>query len=188
MFAQNNLVIVDSLVTEMTMDILDSSKNELKNNVVLIIGEFDRNISGFLKTKIGNILSENKYQVFRNFPKDTSFESTVIEVQHSNLLINYSEPFSKHMFDETLVQRLILFTMEGQIYNYKNGRVILPVKMKKQFTDEIIYSDTEIMDKSPFEFTYGAKTGITFWQEILEPAIVVSSVIVVLLLLFTQRS
>jgi len=92
------------------------------------------------------------------------------------------------MLDEILVQRLILFTIEGQVYNFNDKRVVLPVKLEKQYTDEIIYSEIEMLEESPFEFTYGTRAGITFWQEILEPAIVVSSVLVVLLLLFTQRS
>lgn len=188
LFAQNNLTIVDSLVTEMTTEIIDLSKNELKNNIVLVVGDFGRNISSYITTKIGNILSENKYKVFRNFPKDTSFESTVLEVHNCNVLIYYSEPFSKHMLGETFVQRLVLFSIEGQVYNFKNSRVILPIKLEKQYTDEIIYSDIEMLEESPLKFTYGAKAGITFWQEILEPAIVVSSVLAALLLLFTQRS
>ena len=92
------------------------------------------------------------------------------------------------MVIKTLIPRLILFKIEGQVYNYMDSRVIMPVKIEKQFTDEIIYSEIVIIEQSPFEFTYGTQAGVTFWQEILEPAIVVSSVLVVLLLLFTQRS
>ncbi|MCK5032592.1 MAG: hypothetical protein KAS18_03135 [Calditrichia bacterium] len=188
LFAQNNLAIIDSLVTEMTTEIINSSETEIKKNVILKIGEFEYNLSGYLRTKIGNILSENNYNVFRNFPKDTSFESTIFEVQNCNVLIKYSEPFYKQMLGETLIPRLILFKIEGQVYNYIDSRVIMPVKIEKQFTDEIIYSEIVMIEQSPFEFTYGTQAGVTFWQEILEPAIVVSSVLVVLLLLFTQRS
>lgn len=188
LFAQNNLAIIDSLVTEVTMDLIDSSKSDFKDNVVLKVGKIDRNISGYLRSKIGNILTENNYQVFRNFPKDTSFENTVFEIQNCGIWINYSEPFSKHVLNETFVQRVIIFRIDGQIYNYKDSRIISPVKIEKNFTNEIIYSEIDIMEESPFEFTYGTRSGITFWQEILEPAIVVSSVLVVLLLLFTQRS
>ena len=186
--AQNNLAIIDSLVTEITMDLIESSKSEFKDNVVLKVGEIDRNISGYLRNKMGNILTEYKYQVFRNFPKDSSFENTVFEVQNCGIWINYSEPFSKQMLNETFVQRVIIFKIDGQIYNYTDSRVILPVKIEKQLTDEIIYSEIDMLEESPFEFTYGTRSGITFWQAILEPAIVVSSVLVVLLLLFTQRS
>jgi hypothetical protein len=188
LLSQNNLAIIDSLVTEVTKDLIDSSKNEFQDNVVLKVSEIDRNIGGYLISKIGNILTENNYQVFRNFPKDTSFENTVFEVQNCGIWINYSEPYSMEILDETLVQRIIILKIDGQIHNHADGKVILPVKIEKKFIDEIIYSEIDLLEESPFEFTFGTRSGITFWQGILEPVIVVSSVLVVLLLLFTQRS
>ena len=188
LLAQNNLNILDSLMNDMTLEILEAGKNEINKNVVLQIGEFDRNKTGYLKTKIGNKLAENNYQVFRNFPKDTSFESTVLDVQKCEIFIDYSEPFSKSMMDVVLVQRMILFEIEGQIYNSYDKRVILPLKFKKQYNDEIEYNDINKMEESPFAFTYGTTAGISYWQQFLEPALVVSSVLAALLLLFTQRS
>lgn len=186
--AQNNLSIIDSMVTEITMNVLDSPKKEFKDNIVLKIGKIERNISSYLTTKIGNILLTNNYRVFRNFPNDTSFENTVFEVQSCGIWINYSEPYSSQLLDETLVQRVILLKMDGQIYNLIDSRVILPVKIDKQYSDEIRYNEIDLLEESPFQFTYGTRAGITLWQEILEPTIVVSSVLIVLLLLFTQRS
>jgi hypothetical protein len=188
LLAQSNLSVIDSLVNQIAVEILDAGENEIKKNVILQIGNFERNISGYLKTKIGNVLTENNYQVFRNFPKDTSFESTVLEVLNCNIEIDYSEPFSKKLLNDVMVQRITLFTIEGQIYDANDNRVILPVKYYKKFKDEIKYNEINKMEESPFTFTYGKKTRITVWQQFLEPAIVVSSVLAVLLLLFTQRS
>jgi len=188
LFAQNNLSKVDSLTDEITLEILKADENKIHENVILQIGELNNNIDGYLRTKISNIFKENNYQVFRNFPKDSSFESTVLQVQNCVIKIEYSEPFSKSMLDETLVKRLILVSVEGQLYNGKDNSVILPVKLNKKFEDEIKYNEIELMEESPYSFTYGTKSGITLWQEILEPALVVSSVVTVLLLLFTQRS
>ena len=64
----------------------------------------------------------------------------------------------------------------------------MPLKFKKQYNDEIEYNDINKMEESPFAFTYGTTAGISYWQQFLEPALVVSSVLAALLLLFTQRS
>lgn len=187
-FAQNNLNVVDSFVTEITDEIHEASGNEIQKNLIVEINKLDKNLSGYLRTKITNDFSNYNYNVFRNFPKDTSFECTVLEIQNSNILINYSEPFSENLFGKTLVTRSINLTLEGQLYNYSDKKIILPIKIKKLYTDRIKYDEIEIMEESPFNFTIGAKAGITFWQQILEPAIVTTSVLTVLLLLFTQRS
>ena len=188
LFAQNNLTIIDSFTNEIAFEILEAGENEIYENVIFQIGELNNNIDGYLRTKIGNILRENNYQVFRNFPKDSSFECTVLEVQNCTIKIEYSEPFSKNMLGEALVKRFVFMSIEGQLYNEKDSRVILPVNLDKQYEDEIKYNEIYIMEESPFNFTYGTKAGITAWQEFMEPALVVSSVLAVLLLLFTQRS
>lgn len=188
LFAQNNLTIIDSLLVEITEEVLEGSNTELKKNVIIKIGKFDRNLTGYLRTKISNVLSENNNTVFRNFPKDSSFESTVLEVLESNVIINYSEPFSENIFDETLATRTILFSIEGQVYNYVDKKVIYPISTEKLVTDKIKFNEIAIMEESPYEFTSGTKSGISYWQKILEPGIVVTSVLTVLLLLFTQRS
>ena len=187
-YAQNNLTIIDSLINESTNEILKSGENEIYDSVILHIGEFNNNIDGYLRTEIGNSLKKKNYQVFRNFPKDSSFESTVLQVHNCTIKIDYSEPFSKSMLDETLVKRKILVSVVGQLYNNTDNKVISPVEYNKQFEDEIKYNEIELMEESPYGFTYGTKSGITFWQNILEPVLVVSSVLTVLLLLFTQRS
>ena len=188
LFAQNNLTIIDSFTNEIAFEILEAGENEIYENVIFQIGELNNNIDGYLRTKIGNILRENNYQVFRNFPKDSSFECTVLEVLNCTIKIEYSEPFSKNMLGEALVKRFVFMSIEGQLYNEKDSRVILPVNLDKQYEDEIKYNEIYIMEESPFNFTYGTKAGITAWQEFMEPALVVSSVLAVLLLLFTQRS
>jgi len=188
LFSQNNLTIIDSLTEEITYEILEAGENKINKNVVFQIGKLNNNVDGYLRTKIGNILKENNYQVFRNFPKDSSFESTVLEVLNCTIKIEYSEPFSKNMLDEALVKRFFYLSVEGQMYNGKDNRVISPVNLDKQYKDEIKYNEIDRIEESPFSFTYGTKAGITAWQEFMEPALVVSSVLAVLLLLFTQRS
>lgn len=188
LLARNNLQVIDSLVNEITIDILEAGNKRISKNVVLKIGDFKQNLNSYLSTKIGNILTENNYQAFRNFPKDTSFEFTVFEIQNFALDIKYSEPFSDGFFDDELVQRIVDLKLTGQVYNGESLEIIIPIKKNKKFVDEINYKNIEKMEESPYQFTFGEKAGLTAWQKLFEPVLVMSSVLTVLLLLFTQRS
>ena len=152
------------------------------------IGEFDQNLTGYLETNISNALAQSNYTVFRNFPVDTTFENTVFEIVNCMVQIQYSEPNTWDVFKEAKVERIIQLSIEGQIYNSKDNKVLLPIKTSKYFSDPIYYDQIEELEQSPYPFTNGKKADISSWQKIIEPVIVVSSVLVVVLLLFTQRS
>jgi hypothetical protein len=186
---QNNLTIIDSLLVNLTDEVVESSEGRLQDRSIIInVAGLEPEVSGYLRLKLGNFLSKSSHKIFRNFPADSSFEGTVFEVQKFQTLINYSEPYEKKTFGNTVVHRDVRVILEGQIYNFKDHRVILPIKKEKKYTDEIEYKNINEVEISPYKFTYGKLADITFWQKVLEPVLVVSSVLVVLLLLFTQRS
>lgn len=188
-FSQNNLAIIDSLIIE----IVNESTKELieqkeKNNLILDINNSDNEIAGYLRLTLGNFYSQNHKNIFRNFPVDSSFEGKVLDVRDFQIRIQYSEPYEENFLGKTFVKRHVSVVLKAQIYNFADKKVIYPMDNEAHFKDEIEFNEIENIENSPYKFTRGELADITLWQRILEPALVVSSVIVVLLLLFTQRS
>ncbi len=188
-FGQNNLAIIDSLLIEIVKESTKESFEQNKEDKIIIsIDSLDNKIAGYLRLKLGNFFSQNKQQVFRNFPSDSSFEGKVLEIQNFQIKIKYSEPFGKDFLGKNYVKRNIWVLLTAQIYNYTNHKIIYPIESETNFSDEIEFNEIENIEDSPYKFTHGKLADITLWQKMLEPALVVSSVITVLLLLFTQRS
>ena len=188
-FGQNNLNIIDSLLVNISNEIKESFEDKFENkNIILNVIGSENETNRYIKNKIGNIFSQNNNQVFRNFTADSSFEGTVFEVQNFQTIISYSEPYEKEILGTDFVDRHIFVVLEGQIYNYKDNKIISAIEKNKDFKDEIEYDQIKEVESSPYRFTQGEIVDITMWQKILEPALVVSSVVAVLLLLFTQRS
>jgi len=186
---QNNLTIIDSLLVNITNEIRESVDDRIENkNIILNVINSKNETGRYIKYILGNLLSQNNNQVFRNFPADSSFEGTVFEVQNFQTKISYSEPYEKKILGSDFVHRYVFVKLEGQIYNYKDHKIISAIKKEKEYKDETEYKKINEVELSPYSFTQGAITDITMWQKILEPALVVSSVLAVLLLLFTQRS
>jgi len=188
-FGQNNLAIIDSMIIDIINESTKESIEQKKDSIIILnINSQDNEIAGYLRLKLGNFFFQNNQKVFRNFPEDSSFDGTVLEVQNFQTQIQYSEPYEKYFFGKNYVKRNILVLLTAQVYNYSNHKIIYPIESESHFNDEIEYNEIENIENSPYKFTRGILADNTLWQKILEPALVVSSVIVVLLLLFTQRS
>lgn len=186
---QSNLKIIDSLIVNISNEIKEANQGIFENKkIILNIPGSQGASNNYLKIKLGNIFSQYNNQVFRNFTADSSFEGTVIEVQDFQINIKYSEPYEKKILGTDFVHRFVSVKLNGQIYNYRNKKIISALENYEEFEDEIEYSKIKDIEISPYNFTTGKFADITMWQKILEPALVVSSVVVVLLLLFTQRS
>jgi len=186
---QENISIIDSLTEEIVNELVTASNGELSTkDIVLSLNNLDGEKAGYLKLKVGNYFSTGDQKIYRNFNGDSSFEGAVIEVDKFQTYIKYSEPYIKELFENRIVKRYIEVMITGQTYDFKSKQIICTVDGKKAYMDEILYSSIDKMENSPYSFSQGVLSDISAWQKFLEPALVISSVVGVLILLFTQRS
>jgi hypothetical protein len=112
----------------------------------------------------------------------------VFNIARFGVTVLYTEPESDGLFGANFTVRTVQVHMSGQIIRAGSAEVVRSFDDERIFQDRLRYSQVENMERSEFGFTRGKKQGYSGWEVYLEPLIVVSSVVAVVLLFFTQRN
>ncbi len=182
--AQDNITVIDSLISEIFIEQF-SGPDRLSGDTLYIVspdsaGDF-RRYAGFILT---GKLQNSGFKVFRN----GSTQGTVLELAHTAVAIRYSEPYSSSLFGRDMSKRHITVKLIGQIRNEPSGLVVRSIEVEKTFSDEIKYNNIEELEASSYSFTQGEREKYSNWDKIVEPALIISSIVVIVLLFFTQRA
>lgn len=180
-----NIQLFDSLLTEIIQtDVLGNGTDTLairqasKQDELMLYGT----------TFFTNILSERGIRVLRNYPAGLSFQGLVLDIADINFSVEYSEPYSKSFFGSDYCRRQVNLRFTGQLFDSVSGVVVKSIMTAKSYSDEIPYNDIEELELSSFSFTRGERTSYSDWDKIVEPVLVVGSVVIIVFLFFTQRA
>jgi hypothetical protein len=136
---------------------------------------------------ISKIFLDKSWKVFRNFIPENSFHGYVLEIGNSSISIIYSTPYSKRFLGESFVKRKVITNIGFQLYNNQSKQVLESVIKTLEKEDEIKYNQIPEMEKSPYSFTIGQKSGYSIWHKLFEPVLVISSCSVIVYMFFIQR-
>lgn len=185
---QTNIAVIDSLSGEIIRENLQRTSIGTGDTVALQIDLEDNREVVYWRNLLGDLLTEKSLTVFRNYNQLPSFHGLVIEIARFGVTIVYSEPHSDGLFGEEVTGRTVQVFLQGQLYDAQSGRIYAAIDTVGVFNDEIGYDSVAEKEISDYGFTHGNRQSYSWWEVYLEPILVVSSVITVVLLFFTQRN
>ncbi len=185
---RTNIAVIDSLTRDLIGVILKDTQLSSGDTVALKIELEDRQKVTYCQQILGELLEEKSLTIFRNYNQLSSFDGLVIEISRFGSLVLYTEPYSDGLFGENFTSRVVQVQMSGQVFNAGSGKIYSSNADERYYRDEIRYGVIDEIEASEFGFSRGKRQGYSWWDTYIEPFLVVSSVVVVLLLFFTQRN
>jgi hypothetical protein len=185
---QSNIDIIDSLSADIIEREVIAHKNILPDSIFIKLISPDQEKIDYLTIILGNVLTENSFNVYRNYYSGLSFQGVVLEITKFAVNLSYGQSGEDIERDNDYIGRNIVVQILGQIYNLETGRILKSVDGTNSYYDEIEYRQIDTIEKSPYSFTRGIKGEYSNWQSWIEPVIVVASVAVSVFLFFTLRT
>ncbi len=182
--AQNNISVIDSLIGEIITEEVLNSENMIRDTLNVFSPDSVSRLTRYTEITMTNKLQSSGFKVYRNSIRN----GFVLEIAHVSVSIKYSEPYTNSFFGKDLSKRDIVLKFIGQIRFGPAGQVVKSISSEKIFSDEINYNNIEELETSSYSFTQGERQKYSGWDKIIEPAIIVTSVVVIILLFFTQRA
>jgi hypothetical protein len=186
--AQENITIIDSLLCSIiTEDIQDPESNP--GDTLSIINTYsDDELFRYCLALMTNQLQQEGFRVYRHNRIQNVNTGLIIELSRVSANILYSEPFSKNFLGSDFSNRTIRVQLSGQILDGESGALLKMIESDRLYQDEIKYNEIEELEGISFSFTQGERQKYSGWDRFIEPALVISSVVVIVLLFFTQRA
>ena len=182
--AQNNISVIDSLIGEIVTEEVLNPGNIIGDTLTVFSPDSVSSLTRYTEITLTNKLQSNGFKVYRNNVRN----GFVLEIAHVSVAIKYSEPYVNSFFGKDLSKRDIVFKFVGQIRSGPSGQVVKSISSEKIFSDEINYNNIEELETSSYSFTQGERQKYSGWDKMIEPAIIITSVVAIILLFFTQRA
>jgi len=182
--AQDNLSVLDSLINDIVTEEFKNPVFNSGDSLTILIPDSVSNLTHYTSVKIANELQQSGFIVFRN----NLVNGHVIDLTNVYLAIHYGEPYANSFLAADLCKRNVTLKLVGQIRQEPSGQIVKSISKGKIFSDEIIYNNIEELETSSHSFTQGERRKYSTWDRIIEPALIVTSVVIIVLLFFTQRA
>jgi hypothetical protein len=181
---QTNLAVTDTLIERIVDEDLANPMLQKGDTLAIILPVGNEALVRYTGLTMANMLKEKGLEVYRN----KISQGYLFEIGRIALSIAYGDPYSSGLFGSDLAQRKITMNLIGQIRQEPSGKIIKSINSTKIYSDEIIYDQIEELEASSYSFTQGTRQRYSTWDTIVEPALIITSVVVVVLLFFTQRA
>ena len=183
-----NISVIDSLTAEIIRKAVTDLRFTEGDTIALQVDLEDPQAARYCRQMIVNTLGQKSLTIFRNYNRISSFDGMVIEISRFGATVLYSEPENAGLLGESYTIRTIQVNLGGQIFEAGSGKLVQLLESDRVFQDKLPYNMIEDMELSEYAFSRGKKQGYSGWEVYLEPFLVVSSVVAVVLLFFTQRN
>lgn len=113
---------------------------------------------------------------------------TILTVVVSNAALQYGRPFSTSLFGARKVEREISVTSDIAMVTKVSRRVLYSSVFTRSARDTVLLSDVHLLDDPSVPFTAVTLPELSFFESVLEPAIITVASAVAVYLFFTIRS
>lgn len=134
----------------------------------------------FLKSSVVNSYISKGISLKENDSSETKLEHTI-----KNIRVEYSNPYKDGFFGDLLIERIIKIDA-NLILSDKSG--IKTYDMNDSYKDTVEVESISRIENPAIPFTQSAIPELPFFSNLLEPIIVVGTLIVTIILFFTVRS
>jgi hypothetical protein len=177
------LKVIDSLTLNIIEEQLADITRNAEDSIVIDVGALTSEKGEYLYTILGNLFMDKEWIVYRNFNQSKAFQGKVLKLSRFQVNMWYLDQNS----DLKQVLRHFYVDIKGQLFSGFSGHIL------KAFSGERAHRD--YVDRQQFEYEQGnldyyiieQRQNMTFWDKIIEPALVIATAGVVVYLFFSQR-
>ncbi len=128
--------------------------------------------------------------VLKNIPVFVKTDSTMttLELTVRESSVFYGEVFNESFFGERRTERKIKLSILATLISNNDGKVITVIQVSRMFVDTVAYSTIDQLNDSAPPMSGYVKPELSFFDSIIEPAIVTVASGVAIYLFFTIRS
>jgi len=165
--------LIKKSVSQIYSALGDSKKNTVVNlSVPQLLDQLKPELISAFNSKGFILKSENEKQQVLNF--------TLIDAS-----VNYKNPFTDGFFGDAMVEREAV--LKGTYFSESQNAVGNPVGFSFSGVDTVSMDDISNLENKAFPFTQGAVPSPPVFSSLLEPVIIVGSLVASVVLLFTVR-
>ncbi len=140
--------------------------------------------TNFFRQRIIIGLASRNIIIFEN---NTTTETTLeLSVQESSVF--FGELFTESFLGRKKTERTIRLTVNATAFSSADGKILWSKQFSETMIDTVKFTDIEHMNNSSLPMTNYTKPELSFFDSVLEPAIVIFSTGVAVYLFFTIRS
>jgi len=178
---ENNLTWIENNLNSI-FDSLKIADHSTLENTELDFGKVNGDKFGFIKNQI------IKYYDSEDINNHAKKDSVLFRIEQFDIEIVYEQSSAGFLNLETKTVRKNTINLAGWIENKSNNSVIKSLNIYKTFSEKLTTNNISQLEESPYSFTKGETNELSLWVNIIEPAMVISSVAVVVYLFFSVRS
>lgn len=175
--SKSNLNIVNELIAESVEQVLE--ENKIENEVSLAI--FSPQPLEILKTAIAQTFIEKGIKISTNVNLPIQLTYSIINIQ-----TEYGTGFTNEFLGELKSERTIKLTSSAAVT--RNGQIEPIQNLNFERKDTINISEISAIENGAIPFTQAANPSVSLFSNLLEPILIVGTLIGTVILLFTIRS
>lgn len=137
---------------------------------------------GFIKNQVIKYINTKKTTA------PVNLDSILFRIEQFDTRLVYQQSSTGFLNLGTEYTRENIVILSGWLEDKSENRILRSLNIKKTFSEKLGSENFTELEQSPYNFTKGEKEELSIWAEIVEPALVISSVGIIVYLFFSVRS
>ncbi|MGA9362813.1 MAG: hypothetical protein WBW16_00410 [Bacteroidota bacterium] len=181
---KTNLEVFQTELSSLAAELVQKSGDGLGRNVVVNVRSQDT--SWVARNTIVEALTKLNYSV--SLPSSGGErKGATIDLGIVEMKVRYGDVFREGFLGKRRTERTISTTVSANVRNVQN-EILFVGAASRAHKDTVDVSDVAQLENSSISFTHGEPPGTDFFENVLEPAIIIGASAVVVYLFFTVRS
>ncbi len=181
---RTNLEILQAQIVDIAKEILLKTNLSPREKIVLSI---HANESAWIfENALSEFLKKQQHVVFIHSPPDSGAD-VQWELGILDLSVSYKDPFHESFLGRKKANRIIRLSLSGNIRN-AHYEVLFAGTIERTLRDTIAAADIPLVEASTVQFTHGNPLEEGFFENVLQPVVIIGASAVAIYLFFTIRS
>jgi hypothetical protein len=181
---KTNLEVFQTELSSLAEELVQKSVDGLGRNVVVNVRSPDT--SWVTRNTIAEALTKLNYTVYLT-SSDGEGKGATIDIAIVEMKVRYGDVFREGFLGTRKTERTISTTMSANVRNVQD-EILFVGGVSRAHKDTVDVSNVAQLENSSFAFTHGEPPKTDFFENVLEPVIIIGASAVVVFLFFTIRS
>lgn len=169
--------LTDEIVTTAVVD-----DSKLSSTTLVI--RTGPSFSQFITPSLTQVLLERHNRIF----VEPATHDTVVRCEIGTMTLHYGEPFVESLFSSRKIKRTISISIDFSVSLQETGEILFSKNYSKQSVDTLYFSAIDRYNDPHIPFSTVQQPTLSFFDTLLEPAIITVASAVAIYLFFTIRS